>query len=174
MKKSIFLCGFMGVGKSTVGKCLATKLAKPFYDTDQMITESAGATVAELFANGEESFRQYETKEILKFESLPAGVVALGGGALKDPVNLRSIQKSGVLVYLGAEPSTLYARIGDSNTRPLLADHTGEARLKKIEELLKAREVIYKSADITIKTDGKTPEKVCEDIITELKRGHLE
>jgi shikimate kinase len=174
MKQSVFLCGFMGVGKSTVGKILALKLNVPFYDTDQMICESAGATVAEIFANGEAGFRQLETEEISKFEYLPKGVVALGGGALKDPVNLRAIQKNGILIYLGAEPATLHARLGDSDSRPLLSGHSGAERLRKIGQLLEGREIVYKSADIVVATDGKSAEEVSEEIMQELKRGNLE
>lgn len=174
MKQNVFLCGFMGVGKSTIGKLLAEKLAVPFYDTDQMVTESASATVAELFANSEENFRLLETEEVSKLEFLRPGVIALGGGALKDPVNLHAVQKNGVLIYLGAEPATLQARLSRSETRPLLAGHTGEARLKKITDLLAARECIYKSADITVFTDGKSPDAVCDEIVQELKRGIFE
>lgn len=176
MKKNVFLCGFMGAGKSTVGKCVAKQLSVPFYDTDQMICESAGATVAEIFANGEESFRQLETKELMKLETMPPGIVALGGGALKDPVNLKTVQRSGFLIYLGAEPSTLHSRLqqGEVESRPLLKGLSGEARLRKITDLLTAREVVYKLADLTVKTDGKSTESVCEEIVRELKRGRLE
>lgn len=174
MRQSVFLCGFMGAGKSTVGKLLAEKLQVPFYDTDQMICETAGATVAEIFAGGEEKFRNYETAQILKFEKLPKGIVALGGGALKESVNLRAIQTTGVLIYLGAEPATLHARLGTSDTRPLLQGQSGDARLKKITQLLAEREIVYKSAHITIATDGKVPSAIAQEIATELKRGQLE
>lgn len=170
MSQPIFLCGFMGVGKSTVGKLLAQKLKCPFYDTDQMITESAGQTVAEIFLSGEEKFRMLESEEIMKLQVLPAGVVALGGGALKDPVNLRCVQKAGTLIYLGANPATLQARL-QSEARPLLQGHTGEDKLQKISSLLETREIIYQSADITVRTDGKSPEAVTEEILQELKRG---
>ena len=173
LQQSVFLCGFMGVGKSTVGKLLSEKLQVPFYDTDILISENAGATVAELFALGEENFRMLESEEIQKFEFLPAGIVALGGGALKDPMNLRAIQKNGVLVYLGAEPATLHSRLADSTHRPLLEGHTGDARLNKISRLLEERQIVYKSADIFISTDGKSPEAVSTEIIQELKGREL-
>lgn len=171
MKQSVFLCGFMGVGKSTVGKLLSEKLQVPFYDTDDMITESNGATVAELFALGEENFRGFESEEIQKIQFLPPGIVALGGGALKDPVNLLAIEKAGVLIYLGAAPETIHGRLEQSNTRPLLAGYTGEARLIKIARLLEEREIVYKSADVVIMTDGKSPEAVCVEIIQSIQKG---
>lgn len=174
LQQSIFLCGFMGVGKSTVGKLLSEKLQAPFYDTDSMICESADASVAEIFANGEENFRLLETEELMKLEFLQPGIVALGGGALKDPANLQMIRKTGTLIYLGAEPSTLHARLAQSDMRPLLRGHTGDARLTKIAQLLEGREVVYKSADLCIQTDGKSAETVTQEILDVLKRGNLE
>ncbi len=166
--KRVFLCGFMGAGKSTTGQKLAQALSVPFYDTDQVIVETAKKSVANIFTDsGEEKFRELESLAIQKVTAQPPGVVALGGGALMNPENLKLIQQAGSLVYLSAKISTLKNRLSEAGAvRPLIANQSEQ----QMAELLQKREAVYKLADLTIHTDEKSAEAVSENIQQELRK----
>ena len=116
LSNNIFLTGFMATRKSRVGSALASKLGWEFFDTDKLIEEKAGATVAEIFANqGEEAFREMETQTISELTSRQNTIIALGGGALLRPKNLEIIRSSGKIVRLWAPVEVLSERIGRKN-----------------------------------------------------------
>jgi shikimate dehydrogenase len=167
-KKRIYLCGFMGAGKSTTGLKLAEKLSLPFYDTDQMIVEATGQSVADTFQQfGEKKFREFESEAIRKVSLQPPGIIALGGGALLNPENLKLIKQSGTLVYLKAEISTLKKRLAEAGAvRPLLTNLNED----QLVEMLQNREALYKSSHLTLQTDEKTPEAVSENLQQELRK----
>src|SRR5207249_3092707 len=120
--KPLFLVGFMGTGKSTVGALLAARWGWPFVDLDARIEQQAGATINELFARGgEAAFRDLETAALKVVAGEGLQVVAVGGGAVKRPENLTLMLGAGLVVCLRATPETILARIGDASTRPLLA-----------------------------------------------------
>src|SRR4051794_39230438 len=105
----IFLTGFMGVGKTTVGKLLAQRRGVPFVDTDHWVEKRAGKTVAEIFAeDGEPRFRELECEAIAELaRDQTARVIGLGGGAILDLVNQKQLLESGIIIWLRANPETI-------------------------------------------------------------------
>ncbi len=164
--RPIFLAGFMGVGKSTVGAALAKALGWSFVDTDAAVIAKAGKNITEIFAeNGEAAFRSLEADAVDSACTKSKIVVALGGGALLDPSSLRKIQGAGRLVFLSADAESLDDRLaGTANTRPLLAGLAEGERKAKIRQLLAAREPIYRQARHRIETDGLAPEEIAARI----------
>ena len=158
----IILTGFMGTGKTEVGRRLAHALGRPFVDTDRLIEAKAGRRVAEVFAtDGEAHFRALEREAVAEACGIPDAVVATGGGALTDPESHGRLAAAGPIVCLTATPQEILKRVGDARTRPLLASCTSAAeRLARIEALLAARAAVYRGATHTIDTTGLTVDQV--------------
>ena len=156
----IFLTGFMGVGKTRVGHILARELGRCFLDTDRMIEQRAGKTIAEIFADeGEAHFRQLERACVLETCQRPDAVVALGGGAITRADNVEAVRCAGVLVCLKADVDTIFARVRRRTNRPLLAGLDPQAQRAKIESLLCERAPYYDQAHIELyTTQAQTPE----------------
>jgi shikimate dehydrogenase len=165
----IYLTGFMGVGKSTVGKELSTLLKKDFFDTDDLIQKAAGLSIPEIFSQkGENTFREIEHEQI-KSISASSAIISLGGGALMNPATLALVKKSSVLIYLSAEEKNLLERINSQQQeRPLLANLSKEEQLNKISELLKVRKAVYEQAIIHFKTDQLDTQSICFGIISKI------
>jgi len=160
---NIVLTGFMGTGKSVVGRHVAQELRTPFIDIDIAITKKAGASIKDIFVTkGEPAFRAFESEVIAELASQDKTVIATGGGALLDPKNLENLQKNGILVCLTARVGTLLERLKEDLTRPLLA---GENVEQKMERLMQERQSIYKLCPIQVDTDGKTIAQVAKEII---------
>lgn len=161
--RAVVLIGFMGAGKTTIGKALSKKNRIAFVDTDQKIVEKAGMTIPEIFAaQGEEAFRQIES-QVLKDLLLLSGraVISTGGGLPLREENRRLLQRMGSVVYLKISPETVLNRLKGDNTRPLLQGPGGRER---VGELLEAREPFYReAADFILKADGKTVEQIVEE-----------
>ncbi len=164
----VFLIGFMGAGKSTVGRLLSERVRMPFVDLDSVIEQGAQASVSELFASrGEEGFRALETEALASLAACPPSVVACGGGVVLRPENRTHLHSLGTVVYLRVTAGEAVARVGDASTRPLLA---GGAGTLAATSLLAAREALYKAAaDITVDTVGRLPEQVADEIFDSLK-----
>ena len=162
----IILTGFMGTGKTEVGRRLARALGRAFVDTDRLIEAKAGRTVATIFADeGEAGFRALEREAVAEACALPAAVIATGGGALIDPENRRRLAAAGPIVCLTASPEEILKRVGGGSSRPLLAACASDAeRLERIRELLAARATVYGSATHTIDTSGATLDQVVERV----------
>lgn len=156
MRTTIYLTGFMGTGKSAVGKELARLLRRPFVDLDKSIESAAGSSVASLFARrGEAAFRLLERKALLRAAKRSGVVVALGGGTLLDPRH-RAIVKKGWLVSLSCSRAELVRRLGPERaSRPLLAGGSLSARIAK---LLVERRGAYDCADCVVSTTANSPE----------------
>ena len=156
----IFLTGFMGVGKTRVGRILARELGRCFLDTDRMIEQCAGKTIAEIFADeGEAHFRQLERDCVLETCQRPDAVVALGGGAITRADNIEAVRGAGILVCLKADVDTIFARVKRRSNRPLLAGLDPQAQRAKIESLLRERAPYYDQAHIELyTTQAQTPE----------------
>ena len=159
----ITLTGFMGSGKTTVGKVLADFLGCPFMDLDDLIVKKAGKSIPEIFAqDGEPAFRQLEARllrqTVEKYTENPV-VLALGGGAVTAPASASLLREKTVCIYLRATLETLLARLeGETAGRPL-ADAS-------LADRLAAREPLYEeTAHVIIDTDGLTPEEVADEII---------
>jgi shikimate kinase len=168
INKAIFLVGFMGTGKSTVGALLAARCGRPFVDLDERIEAEAGATIKELFAGGEAEFREREAGVLQATAGQGVQVVAVGGGAVTHPGNLKLMLSAGVVVCLRATPDTILQRVGDALTRPLLAGAADKR--SEVVRLLDAREPYYRQAHLTIDTDGVAPSQVASRIEAELCR----
>ena len=159
----ITLTGFMGSGKTTVGKVLADFLGCPFMDLDDLVVKKAGKSIPDIFAqDGEPAFRELEAqilrKTVAKYAESTA-VLALGGGAVLAPASAALLHEKTVCIYLRATLDTLLARLsGETADRPL-ADETMASRLAE-------REPIYEeTAHVTIDTDGLSPDEVADEII---------
>ncbi len=149
--KPVYLCGFMGCGKSTVGKLLAKKLGKEFIDLDEYIEEREGMTIPEMFEQkGEAFFRERETAAL---SELPpsAGVVATGGGALLSEQNGTLARSLGTVVFIDCSFSICYDRIKDDPHRPIAASSTEQQLLERFEQ---RRPLYLAHSDITVDGSG--------------------
>ena len=159
----ITLTGFMGSGKTTVGKALADFLGCPFMDLDDLVVKKAGKSIPDIFAqDGEPAFRQLEAQVLRKTVDKYAestAVLALGGGAVLAPASAARLHEKTVCIYLRATLDTLLARLeGETAGRPL-ADAS-------LADRLASREPIYEeTAHVIIDTDGLSPDEVADEII---------
>jgi shikimate kinase / 3-dehydroquinate synthase len=172
MQRPLLLNGFMASGKSSVGRLVAHRTGREFVDLDSLIETRAGATVATIFADqGESAFRALEQKALLELlGGAAAPVVALGGGALLvRETRLRALDTA-VVATLHASPDEIARRVGSDTSRPLLAGPDKEAR---IAELLAARAPSYAECHATIPTDGRSLERIADDLIALWKRDPL-
>lgn len=163
---NIVLCGFMGCGKSTVGKRLAKQLQAPFVDMDQYIEKQAGCKVSEIFeTKGEEAFREMEHQCAVELSHSGGSVIATGGGALTFARNREALRHNGKIVLLNTPLYIIKRRLSGDTTRPLL---NRPDRDKAMEELFRKRLPLYEeAADITVTAKG-TPGAVCREILQAL------
>lgn len=164
------LIGFMGCGKTSVGRELARELGRALVDLDKAIEEKEGTTIAEMFRiKGEGAFRERE-RECLK-ETLAREeplVICSGGGIVLDPRNVQDIKEKGAAVWLRARPETIRGRLAGDATRPLLKDGMS---VERIAEMLGKRLPLYRSAaDLAVDTDGKAPAEIAAEIAGALGR----
>ena len=165
--KNIILVGLMGAGKTTVGKELAKLLHYSFLDIDDEIEKNEKRKISKIFQeDGEPYFRQLETNTIKNFENVEKIVLSTGGGALQKDENITALQKTGTLVYLQASVDTLYQRLlNEIDNRPMLHEENPK---QKLSYLLQIREKNYLKADITIQTENKKPQEICQEIYQQL------
>jgi shikimate kinase len=165
---NIALTGFMAAGKTVVGRRLARVLGWSFVDLDAVIEADEGLAVREIFASrGERYFREREKAALGQVLNGSEQVIALGGGAVVDPDNLRLLKERSLLIWLKVSPQTVLGRTGETDDRPLLQ---GPDRLKRIEELSAERESIYAEADFTLDTDELTVDQVVQRIQQQICR----
>ncbi len=164
MNGNIFLIGFMGAGKSTVARKLRDEYGKQLIEMDEKIEEQEGKKISEIFAeNGEEYFRKLETDLLTSLENKTDVVVSCGGGAAMRQCNVDAMRRSGTIVYLSAQPETIYDRIKNTHTRPLLE---GNMNVAYISQLIEKRLPAYlAAADVTIVCDEKSSAQVAEEIM---------
>lgn len=142
--RNIYLVGLMGAGKTTVGRQLAKRLGRPFYDSDHEIVARTGVPIPTIFEiEGEDGFRWREAQAILELSETPNIVLATGGGVVLNPDNRRRLHDTGWVVYLNVPPAMLYERTRHDRNRPLLQVADPLARL---EELHAARDPLYREA----------------------------
>jgi shikimate kinase len=173
-RKHLFLIGFSGSGKSSVGPILARLMRRRFVDLDSLIARSQRMRIADIFRlKGERYFRALE-RQILERElssSRKRLVIALGGGAYQDGAIRSRALRSGVVVFLSCAKSEIYRRLKDRTDRPLLnvrprsGQTVRQARLEKIAQMLTARRANYRRADMIVSTTNRTPEKAALRII---------
>jgi shikimate kinase len=157
--RPVVLIGFMATGKTTVGRLVAERLDRKFLDLDQLVEETAGTTVAELFRTaGEPAFRRAEAQALRKALATRETVLATGGGAACRQDNLEAMLAEGLVVALSATPLEVLRRTGGPSGRPLLDG--AEDPLTVATRLLGEREPFYARAHLRVDTVGKTPEEV--------------
>ncbi len=163
MKKNIALIGYMGTGKTTLGKKIARRLEMDFIDTDQCIEKRQGRTITEIFeTEGEAVFRKMERdllKELCEQENL---LISTGGGIILDPINRKRLKEKTFLVTLTARPGSIYKRVKNSKKRPLLQT---EDLFGKIVGMMKKRRPFYEIGHIIVKTDTMSEGKAVTGII---------
>lgn len=158
----VVLIGFMGSGKSSVGRELARRFGAPFVDVDERIESAAGSSIRDLFAReGEPAFREREKAALREALSVKGCVIATGGGAFSDEENRALLRSYAPVVYLEAAVGTLLARLAGDLGRPLLR---GGDREEVVRELLSRRIPGYRTADLTVRTDGRTVEEVAGQV----------
>lgn len=151
--RTIALVGLMGAGKSTVGRRLAEKLDRPFYDSDTEIEKAAGLSISDIFAlHGEADFRRGEKQVIKRLLELPPHVLATGGGAFIDPETRTLMREKAVTVWLNADLETLWRRVQKRDNRPLLKRADAKTHLSN---LVSERTPFYSQADLNVQSkDG--------------------
>lgn len=168
-RQNIILIGYMGCGKSTVGRKLSYIRMNPYVDTDKLIERSEGSSINEIFdTKGEAYFRQAETDCIKSlFAYKQPHIVAVGGGLVLREENRSLLNELGTVVYLKAAPQTIYERLKEDTTRPLLR---GDNPYQRICDMLSQREPVYEMAcDVTIEVDSLSAEQVAQRIMEVVK-----
>ena len=166
--RPIALVGLMGVGKSTIGRRLASRLSRRFADADEAVAEAAGRSVADIFADfGEAAFREGERKVIARLMEEPDPMVlALGGGAFVDPQTRSLLKARAVTIWLKADLDTLMERVGRKpGQRPLLDDPDPRAVMAR---LMKDREPAYAQADIAVQSESGSHDLTVANVLEAL------
>ncbi len=158
--RNLILIGFMGTGKTTIGKRVAASLDFQFVDTDELITKKAGKPITRIFEeDGEERFRELETEVLNKCAQSAGQVISTGGGIVTQDQNREILPRAGFVVWLKASPETIYERVCRNRSRPLL--QTANPK-QTIQDLLTERNPLYDvSQDLSVTTDGLTLDETC-------------
>lgn len=179
LPERIFLCGFMGAGKSTVGKKLADRLEMTFLDLDEYIEHKAGKSIPEIFDNeGEKKFRKTERECILEIIRTYQGVIALGGGSLHNQHMVDHIKLNGLLIFIETPFSVILNRISQNKNRPLLLNEEGSVKEKDLLEkelsaLYEERLPLYRQAELTVADDGERNIETLVDNLTNKIKYHV-
>lgn len=161
--RNIVLMGFMGTGKTSVGKRLASALGMEFVDMDHVIEARAGKPISRIFAeDGEPRFRQMERELTVELSARSGLVIGCGGGVVLNPDNVRDYQRTGLLVCLTASPETIFQRTARAHHRPLLEE---KDRFQRIVELLAKRKALYEAIPHRIDTEHLSPKDVADAIV---------
>ena len=161
--QNIVLIGFMGTGKTTIGRLLAKKTGMPLVDMDTLIEERAGKTINKIFADeGEPHFRNLEREMAKELASQENQVISTGGGIVLNPDNIAAFEQTGLTVCLIASPETVLERVKHDTTRPLLAGD----KEAQIIQLLETRKPLYEAVDHQIDTNRLEPEAIADVIIS--------
>nr|WP_281393980.1 shikimate kinase [Texcoconibacillus texcoconensis] len=159
------MIGFMGAGKTTIGKQLAQKFNLPFVDVDQFVEEREGISIADIFEReGEASFRLRETKSLQQLSDCSPSIISTGGGIVERQENIDEMKHHGQVIYLSASFATLYERVADDTTRPLTS-----AGKSTLHERFQMREAYYENAaDLVVDTEGRSISETCDFIVEQL------
>lgn len=157
-RNNLYLVGFMGTGKTTIGRELAKVMGRKFLDTDHVLEKRFGKTVNEIFSDeGEEAFRKAERELSVELSQTENKVIGTGGGTIMDPVSLEAFQNSGLLLRLYTRQTNLIGRLKRTSKRPLLKGETPEEVEAKIKKLLAEREQVYDKISLRLETTDLTP-----------------
>jgi shikimate kinase len=166
---AIVLIGFMGAGKSSVGRTLARMTGLPRFDTDEIVAARFDRTISEIFeTHGEEKFREAETDALRKLSGKGQAIVVTGGGIVLRPGNVELLRALGIIVHLRADEATLFKRISRRTTRPLLRTENPRAT---VTGLLRARLPLYgNAADVVVDTSALAHEEVAKLILEKIEQ----
>lgn len=163
--KPVYLCGFMGCGKTTVGKLLASRLKCDFYDLDEYIESKEGMTIPEIFqTGGEQTFRRKESSALMDFKG-KSGVIATGGGTLVSEENARAANSFGVTVFIDSDFELCYSRIKNDPRRPIAFNSTKEQLFKRFSD----RYPLYKAHSRIVCPGDGSPADIAGKILELLK-----
>lgn len=174
--KIIYLAGFMGAGKSTIGPILANTIGWDSCDLDSLIEKKRGKKVRQIFEqDGEKFFRMIETEMLEELSAKSKLVVSLGGGTMANEKNLTILKNSGTIIYLKASADSFYKRLRYKRDRPSLGvneseDFTKEKLVNRISDLMDDRVKYYEQADIIVETDNSTIGRTVDKIVKLLKQ----
>lgn len=161
--RNIAMIGFMGTGKSTVGRALAAQLRFEFIDTDTMIETRAGVSIPEIFQKaGETAFRSFEKQIVAELSRLDRTVISTGGGLPANAENFASLKEHSLVVCLWASPEVIWERVRHQSHRPLLQSPDP---LGTIRRLLAEREPFYKQADVLVHTEMRPVKEVTQHVL---------
>ena len=159
---NLALIGFMGAGKTSVGRLVAEQLHFDYLDTDELIQSRTGRPIAEIFStDGEAAFRKMESDLVGELAARTKTVISTGGGLPVNPQNLLNLKKYSLVVCLWASPEKIWERVKNQTHRPLLHDADPQ---KKIRELLAVREPFYRQADVLLNTELRSVREVAQQV----------
>ena len=165
---NIVLIGFMGSGKTVVGKIVSERLNLKFVDIDKLIEEEQDRTIPEIFSTfSEDYFRKLEKGMVARVAEDGNQVIATGGGVVLNPKNMANLRKNGVIIWLAVSPEVVRKRTQGDGSRPLLQVNYPE---KTIEELLSFRESLYAQADFKVETSNLSVDEVVKEILKFVKK----
>ena len=164
---NLALVGFMGTGKTSVGRHVAEQLGFEFLDTDELIQQRTNRTITDIFANdGEPAFRALERQVLAELATRARTVISTGGGLPCEPGNLDALKAHALVICLWAGPDKIWERVRHQSHRPLLQHPDPPARIR---ELLAVREPFYRQADILLNTDLRTVREVTQQIVHQFR-----
>jgi shikimate kinase len=164
---NLALIGFMGTGKTSVGRLVAESLDFDYLDTDETIQSGTGRVISDIFkTDGETAFRALEERVVAELANRKKTVIATGGGLPTNPKNLDDLKKHSLVVCLWASPSKIWERVKSQSHRPLLHDPNPQ---EKIRDLLAAREPFYKQADVLLNTELRSLREVAQQIVHQFR-----
>jgi shikimate kinase len=168
--RNLVLLGFMGTGKSAMGRRIAQLSGFPFLEMDSEIERRAGRSISRIFAeDGEETFRRMESQLAAEWGKRSGTVISCGGGVVLRPENLQALGQNGVLVCLTARPEVILERTARSRKRPLLADENPE---KNIRDLLAARAPFYAKIPVQIDTSDTDIDTLADPVLDAWAKGN--
>jgi shikimate kinase len=163
---TLFLCGFMGCGKTALSEALSNKLNIPTIDMDEYIVNKMNMTIPEIFAEyGEEYFRNLEKEAVIELRN-KNGIIACGGGTMQNDENSKNAKETGEIIFINQTFETCYDRIKDDTNRPLVVNNSK----KQLEEIYNKRSGIYKKNSTIEIIPGDTPQETADIVIENLKR----
>lgn len=166
---NVILVGFMGAGKSSVGRLLARRLGRCFVETDDMIVSREGTPIPEIFRrDGEARFRALEAEALDALRLKSGDVIATGGGLPCHEGRMEALRRLGTVVWLAGDFAALYERASRSGDRPMLADRT----VAELEALYREREPYYRRAHLSVDTGGLGPDQVVARVLAALRESH--